>query len=179
MDTYLIVESGSSLWLIDKHAAHERMNFDRLKASGYEPMRQQLLTPIVCKLNGEDMALLAENVQILDRFGIEVEQFGQGTVAVRQLPSDVEHEDIQALLDELCDDLRAGGQGDENARIDNVMHTMACKAAIKAGWKTDPGELNELIRAVLAGEIRYCPHGRPVAVELTKATLDKSFKRTL
>ncbi|MBQ8974118.1 MAG: DNA mismatch repair endonuclease MutL [Oscillospiraceae bacterium] len=178
MDTYLIVEAKGSLWLIDKHAAHERMNFDRLKSSDYAPMRQQLIAPIVCRLPEGDIELLQENTHILDRFGIEAERFGEGTVAVRQLPSDVENENIQALLEELCDDLRAGGTGDENARIDNIMHTMACKSAIKAGKRTDPSELDGLIKAVLTGQVRYCPHGRPVAVELTKSTLDKSFKWT-
>ena len=178
MRTYLIVECGSSLWLIDKHAAHERMNFDRLKQAGYEPMGQQLIEPVICRLGAQDLALLLDNAQLLERFAIELEQFSPDSVAVRQLPADVDTAAAESLLEELCDALRDGGHADENARLDNILHTVACKSAIKAGSSTEPGSLDRLIAAVLSGQVRYCPHGRPVAVELTKAALDKSFKRT-
>ena len=176
MDTYILVERGTSLWLIDKHAAHERIRFDRLKAAGGETMTQTLLAPIVCRTGREDTALLLDNAALLSRFGLGVEAFGEDAVALREIPADLLPADAEAALSEICELLKKGG-ADDSARTDAIMHTVACKSAVKAGMKSDPAELRVLVQKVMSGEIRYCPHGRPVAVELTKAALDKSFKR--
>ena len=176
MDTYIIVEKGTSLWLIDKHAAHERIHFDRLKASGGETMTQTLLAPIVCRTGREDTAVILDNAELLSRFGLAAEPFGEDAVALREIPADLMPADAEAALYEICELLKKGG-GDDPSRADGIMHTMACKAAVKAGMKTDPAELRALVQKVMSGEVRYCPHGRPVAVELTKSALDKSFKR--
>lgn len=177
MCTYLIVERGDSLFLIDKHAAHERILFDRLKAQKREIASQILLTPAVCQVGEAPAEILLESAELLGEFGFVLEDFGGGAVALRQVPQDMDAEDPQALLEELADKLRMGGRRDLESMRDEVLHTVACKAAIKAGKRSDPREVRELITRVLSGEVRYCPHGRPVSVELTKTQLDKSFRR--
>jgi len=176
--TYIIVEYNEGLWLIDKHAAHERMHFDRLKSQDYAPMAQMLLEPVVCRLGREDAALLFENEELFNRLGFAVEPFGEEAVAVRQIPSDIRQQDAEAALCEILEALRQGGKVSALDRLDKVLHTIACKAAIKAGTSSDPETLHQLIVNVLTGKVRYCPHGRPVAVEWTKSAIDRSFKRT-
>ncbi len=177
MCTYLIVERGDSLFLIDKHAAHERILFDRLKAQKREIASQILLAPAVCQVGEASAEILLESAELLGEFGFVLEDFGGGAVALRQTPQDMDAEDPQALLEELADKLRMGGRRDLESMRDEVLHTVACKAAIKAGKRSDPREVRELITRVLSGAVRYCPHGRPVSVELTKTQLDKSFRR--
>jgi DNA mismatch repair protein MutL len=176
LDTYIIAEHGSSLWLIDKHAAHERIHFDRLKAESGAVMSQALLSPLVCEYTAPDAALLLENAALLMRLGFETESFGGNAIAVRAIPSDVDIGDAAAALEEICGQLRRGG-ADEDERRDAALRTIACKAAIKSGRRHDIRELEALAVRVFSGEVRYCPHGRPVAMELTASALDKSFKR--
>ena len=174
--TYIVCESeDGSVWLIDKHAAHERVNFDRLKAALEPPMRQTLLTPAAVELGREDAALLLENLPLLETFGFACEEFGGGAVLVREVPADIDAEDVSATLEEIAGKLRTGRSPSE--RRENLLHTMACKAAVKGGWKSDPSELRALVDKVQSGEVKYCPHGRPVAVKLTKYELEKMFKR--
>ena len=174
--TYIVCEDeGGCVWLIDKHAAHERINFDRLKAALEPPMRQTLLTPAAVELGKEDGALLLENLPLLEEFGFACEDFGGGSVLVREVPADIDAGDVTATLEEIASRLREGRSLAE--RRENLLHTMACKAAIKGGWKNDPAELRALVEKVQSGEVRYCPHGRPVAVKLTKYELEKMFKR--
>ena len=135
LNTYIICEDGAgNVWLIDKHAAHERINFDRLKASREPPMRQTLLTPIAAELSREDGALLLENLPELERFGFACEDFGDGTVLVREVPADIDAGDTQSTLEEFAECLRTGRSPEE--RREALLHTMACKAAIKGGWKS-------------------------------------------
>ena len=176
LKTYIICESGAGeVYLIDKHAAHERMNFDRLMASDTPPMRQTLLRPVAAELPKEDGALLLENLTLLDALGFTCEDFGDGTVLVREVPAELEGTDITALLEEFAQNLRSGRTLTE--RRESLYHTMACKAAIKGGWQSDPRELGVLVEKVQKGEVKYCPHGRPVAVKLTRYELEKMFKR--
>ena len=175
--TYIIVEQGERVLLIDKHAAHERMHFDRLKAEGYTPMCQMLLTPVVFTPPAEEGAVLLQNTGLLAGFGFEVEDFGGGGLIVRQCPDYVDAGDIESTLSELAGRLLATGRADPAAARDGVLHTMACKAAIKGRQKNDPRELERVARAVLSGAVKYCPHGRPVAIELTRGQLEKQFKR--
>ena len=176
LNTYIICEDeAGNVWLIDKHAAHERINFDRLMASKEPPMRQALLTPVAAELGREDGALLLENLPLLEQMGFACEDFGGGAVLVREVPADLDPGDVSATLEELAQCLRTGRSPDE--RRENMLHTMACKAAIKGGWKSDPAELRVLADKVQSGEVRFCPHGRPVAVKLTKYELEKMFKR--
>ncbi len=174
--TYIVCESGDGcVWLIDKHAAHERVNFDRLNAALEPPMRQALLTPAAVELGREDGALLLENLPLLEEFGFSCEDFGGGAVLVREVPADLDAGDVAATLEEIAGKLRSGRSPAQ--RREALLHTMACKAAVKAGWKSGPEELRVLADKVQSGEIRYCPHGRPVAVKLTKYELEKMFKR--
>ena len=174
--TYIVCESGDGcVWLIDKHAAHERVNFDRLKAALEPPMRQALLTPAAVELGREDGALLLEHLPLLEEFGFSCEDFGGGAVLVREVPADLDPGDVTATLEEIAGKLRAGRSLAE--RREALLHTMACKAAIKGGWKSGPEELRALVDKVQSGEVRYCPHGRPVAVKLTKYEIEKMFKR--
>ena len=176
LHTYIICESEDGcVWLIDKHAAHERINFDRLKAAKTPPMRQTLLQPVAAELTKEDGALLLENLSLLEQFGFACEDFGDGAVLVREVPADIDAGDTVSTLEEFAENLRSGKSLEE--KRENLLHTMACKAAIKGGWTSDVSELKVLVEKVQSGEVRYCPHGRPVAVKLSKYELEKMFKR--
>ena len=176
LGTYIIVEYRGSLWLIDKHAAHERIHFDALKSGGFEPMSQMLITPVICRHGREDVSLLLENHELLDKLGFTVESFGDDAVAVRRIPADIDIAETEAALSEICNELDRGGTAGSSQQ-DNIYRTIACKAAIKAGKSSGRHELEALASRVMSGQISHCPHGRPVAIELTKTMLDKSFKR--
>ena len=177
MGSYIIVERGESLFLIDKHAAHERMLFDRLKASEAGPMAQTLLTPHIARVGREEASILLENRKLLYEMGFEIEDYGGGALAINSAPEGIEVSEITALLTEICEEIRLGKRpGALNLR-DEILASIACKAAIKAGKLSRPEEYRPIVSAVMSGEIKYCPHGRPVSVELTKNALDKSFKR--
>ena len=176
LNTYIIVEQGDRVFFIDKHAAHERMNFDRMKAAGYTPMSQTLLVPAVCRLDPREEAALVEQLPLLEEFGFQAEDLN-GALIVRQAPDYLDVEDIPGTLSELAGKLLAGGRPDPAAARDELLHTMACKAAIKGGWKTSVSELERVAQAVMSGQVKYCPHGRPVAIELTKKDLERQFKR--
>ena len=176
LHTYIVVEQGDRVFFIDKHAAHERMNFDRMKAQGYDPMAQTLLSPALCRLPAQEQAVLLAHQQLLGQFGFDVDQLGDA-LAVRQAPFDVDAGDIETTLSELAQKLLTTGDADPAAARDELLHTMACKAAIKGGWKTSDQELERVARAVMSGQVKYCPHGRPVAIELTQKELEKQFKR--
>ena len=174
MNTYIIAETADGLLLIDKHAAHERMIFDRITARGGAVMSQSLIEPLTWSPGAETAELLAENAELLSSAGLEIEPFGDGSVIVRAVPADTDGAGTE-MLEEIAEALANGS--DLTERRSAVMHTIACKAAIKAGMDTDPAERLEIARRVASGEIRYCPHGRPVCVKLTKRELDKQFKR--
>ncbi len=176
LHTYIVVEQGDRVFFIDKHAAHERMNFDRMKAQGYDPMAQPLLSPVLCRLPAQEQAVLLAHQELLGQFGFDVDQLGDA-LAVRQAPFDVDVGDIEGTLSELAQRLLTTGDADPAAARDELLHTMACKAAIKGGWKTSDQELERVAQAVMSGQVKYCPHGRPVAIELTQKELEKQFKR--
>ena len=175
--TYIICEDEKrNLWLIDKHAAHERIRFDALKADPQPLMAQALLSPLTVTLAAEESAAVLENLDTLRRFGFACEDFGDGTILVREVPSDIRTGDAAATLEELAQKLMLGRIDPEGVR-DELFHTMACKSAIKAGMVSDEKELAALVEKVQSGEIKYCPHGRPVAVKLTEYEIEKMFKR--
>ena len=175
--TYIMVEQGDKVVLIDKHAAHERVNFDRLKAQDYRPMVQELLIPITITPGPQERQVLLDGQEVLEGFGFQLEEFGAGSIAVRAVPDYLETGDVEPTLLELAKKLRLTGWADPSAARDEVMHTMACKAAIKGGQRNDSQELERVAQKVMAGEVKYCPHGRPVAIELTRGELEKQFKR--
>lgn len=177
LDTYLIVEQGDEILLIDKHAAHERMQFDRMKEAGYRPMAQALLAPVVFTPAPEEGAALLAHADLLRAFGFACEDFGDGAVAVREIPFDLAPGETESALCEIAETLRTGGTLDPDAARDAVLHTVACKSAIKGGQRNSPEELRIVAEAVVSGRVRYCPHGRPVAITLTRAQLEKRFGR--
>ncbi len=177
LKTYLIVEVGEELVLIDKHAAHERMNFDRLRAQERHILSQTLLTPVTLRPSGDDAELLDQNAALLRELGFEIEPFGEADYIVRAVPAGMDVGETASALEEICEKLRRGKAQGEQEVWDEILHTVACKAAIKAGWDTQVEELEVLAEAVLSGRVKYCPHGRPVSVTVTRRDLDKLFKR--
>lgn len=177
MHTYILVEKGETLILIDKHAAHERINFDRLRQSPADIPSQTLLEPLPFTPDASDADVLQQYGDVLAELGFTLEPFGRSDYILRGVPAQLDAADALPALEEICAQLRHGARMDAQSVRDEVLKTVACKAAIKAGWQTEPEELLRLADAVCAGEVKYCPHGRPVAVTLTRRELDKLFKR--
>ena len=175
--TFIIVEQNDTIILIDKHAAHERMIFDRLKAAGREIPSQMLLVPSIVRLSLEDAEVISQNGALLTDLGFEIEPYGEMEFIVRGVPAEMNVSDVPAAIEEICETLRSGKTVDPAEVQDEILHTVACKAAIKAGWDTQRPELEKIVVAVLSGEIRYCPHGRPVSALVTHKDLDRLFKR--
>ena len=177
LKTYIICEDeNGAVYLIDKHAAHERIRFDKLKENTEPLMAQMLLTPITVTLTDEEYSAVVENLDTLRQFGFACEDFGGSTVLLREIPADILTGDAAATLEELAQKLVLG-RADPAAARDELLHTMACKSAIKAGMTTDRSEMAALVEKVQSGEIQYCPHGRPVCVRLTQYEIEKMFKR--
>ena len=178
-DTYIIVEQGDEVYFVDKHAAHERILFEKYRAQSHPIMAQTLLTPVTASLTPEEAAAVLENAATLERYGFGLEDFGDGTVLLRQMPADLDPEQGEAVLSALAEDLLEGKRLKPEEAADRMLHTVACKAAIKAGWHTTEQEKAALIREVFSREdLKYCPHGRPICVKLTKTELEKRFGRT-
>ncbi len=177
MRTYILVEKGETLILIDKHAAHERINFDRLRQSPADIPSQTLLEPLPFTPDASDADVLQQYGDVLSELGFTLEPFGRNDYILRGVPAQLDAADALPALEEICAQLRHGARMDAQSVRDEVLKTVACKAAIKAGWQTEPEELLRLADAVCAGGVKYCPHGRPVAVTLTRRELDKLFKR--
>lgn len=178
-NSYILVEQGDDAFLIDKHAAHERILFEKLKANQEKISAQSLLTPIPVRLSPSAAGELLENRKALDELGFEIEEFGENTLLLRQIPMDLSPEDAADALETLASDLLNGRREHADTVRDELLHTVACKAAIKAGWKNDEAELLAVAKAVMSREdLKYCPHGRPICVTLSKKQLEKQFKRT-
>ena len=146
-------------------------------SNDYYPALARILFQLAVDLQQEQYAVLLENLPLLEEFGFEAEDFGTGCLMVRAIPSDIDAGLIRETLEMLADKLLTGGGADPASARDAMLHTMACKAAIKGGWKSDPAELRALIDKVQSGEVQYCPHGRPVKVKLSKYEIEKMFKR--
>lgn len=174
--TYIVAEEEDGLVLIDKHAAHERMIFNRLRSSTEIPT-QTLLAPVIAELPASLAAVTTEHIEEVRRLGFDIEPFGAGSFAVRAIPAYLDPADVPETLSEIADKL-ASSRSPVPDRLDDLIHTVSCKAAIKGGWHTDITELQSLCERVLADpEVRACPHGRPTVVRLTKYEIDKLFKR--
>ena len=178
-NSYILVEQGENAFLIDKHAAHERILFEKLKANQEKITGQLLLAPVSVSLSADAAAELLANRALLGDLGFEIDEFGDNTVLARQIPMDVSPGDAADVLETLASDLLSGRREGKDTVRDELLHTVACKAAIKAGWHTDEAELLALVKQVMAREdLKYCPHGRPICVTLSKKQLEKQFKRT-
>lgn len=177
--SYILVEQGENAFLIDKHAAHERILFEKLKANQEAISSQALLLPQSLRLRPEEAATALENREMLRELGFEIEEFGDSTLLLRQIPMDLSPEDAADALAALVSDLMNGRREKATTVRDDLLHTVACKAAIKAGWHTDEKELLALVEQVMEREdLKYCPHGRPICISLSKKALEKQFKRT-
>ena len=177
--SYILVEQGDEAFLIDKHAAHERILFERLRANPRDITSQSLLSPIPVRLRADAAAQLLAKTALLEELGFELEEFGENTVLVRRVPMDLGEAQVADTLLQMADDLLSGRNADTDTVRDELLHTMACKAAIKAGWKTDEKEHLALVKEVMSrDELKYCPHGRPICITLSKKMLEKQFKRT-
>ena len=176
--SYILVEQGEEAFLIDKHAAHERILFEKLKANQESISAQALLTPIPCRLSPEGCAELLANQALLEELGFEIEEFGDNTILLRQIPMDLSPDQAAQTAEALANDLLSGRRERKDSVRDEILHTVACKAAIKAGWDNDPKELEALVTQVMENEdLKYCPHGRPICISLSKKQLEKQFKR--
>ena len=177
-NSYIIVEQGDEAFLIDKHAAHERILFEKLKANQEKISSQSLLTPISVRLSPAAAGELLANKEMLEELGFEIDEFGENTVLLRQIPMDLSTDAAQEAVEQMAADLLNGRREKKTTVRDEILHTVACKAAIKAGWKNDEAELLALVRQVMAREdLKYCPHGRPICITLSKKQLEKQFKR--
>jgi len=178
-NTYIIVEEGEDAFLIDKHAAHERILFEKLKASQEKISSQVLLSPVSLRLSPAAAGELLGSTDMLEELGFQVEEFGDSTLLIRQIPMDLAPGDAPDALEQLAKDLLNGRRGSKDTVRDELLHTVACKAAIKAGWKNAEKELLVIAEAVMSREdLKYCPHGRPICVSLSKKQLEKQFKRS-
>ena len=178
-NSYIIVEQGDNAYLIDKHAAHERILFEKLKANQEKISSQSLLSPVPVRLSAAACAELLSNRDMLEELGFEIDEFGENTVLLRQIPMDLTPDLAAESLDAIAADLMNGRRGNKDTVRDEVLHTVACKAAIKAGWRNDEAELLAVAKAVMAREdLKYCPHGRPICITLSKKQLEKQFKRS-
>lgn len=176
--TYILAERGDELCLIDKHAAHERQLFEKLAANYGNVPSQMLLEPTAIDLSAEEKQALMENVPLLENAGLEIADFGGNTVVLRAVPADVEPENAESLLIEIADKLLKGGRDALNEHTEWVLHSISCRAAIKAGDKSSPQELMALAEKILSGEVPpFCPHGRPCVLKLTRKELEKQFGR--
>ena len=174
--TYLIAEDKDGLILIDKHAAHERILFNKLRAETEMP-QQELLTPVIVELTGEEAAAIQAQIEDIRKAGFAIDPFGENSFAVRSVPAYLDSGDVQSVIGELAEKAM-NSRATVPDRLDDLIHTVACKAAIKAGKATSLTELQDLCDRVLGDEdVRSCPHGRPTTVRLTKYELDKMFKR--
>lgn len=175
-NTYIIAQKDESVFILDKHACHERILFNKLKTET-KIESQPLLAPISIHLSDRQYSAILENGETLLKAGIEVEDFGNETVIVRAVPAALSKEDVSDILTEAAENLLSGDSG-EISIIDDILHTVACKAATKAGYISSYEELLTLAKRVLENnDILYCPHGRPVAIELKKRELEKRFGR--
>jgi len=176
--TYILAERGDELCLIDKHAAHERQLYEKLAAQYGNVPSQMLLEPLTVDLSAEEKQALLDNIPLLENAGLEVADFGGSTVVLRAVPADVEPKNAESLLVEIADRLLRGGHDALNEHTEWVLHSISCRAAIKAGDRSSPQELLALAEKILSGEVPpFCPHGRPCVLKLTRKELEKQFGR--
>ena len=178
-NSYILVEQGEEAYLIDKHAAHERILFEKLKANQEAISAQTLLTPVTHRSSPDEIGVLLENGALLEDLGFEIQEFGENTLLIRQIPMDLDSSQAVDALQTLAADLLNGRKERKDSVRDELLHTVACKAAIKAGWKSSEEELLVLAKQVLSrDDLKHCPHGRPICVSLSKKQLEKQFKRS-
>lgn len=177
LGTYIVVDDGEGILFIDKHAAHERILYNRLLAQKGHVLRQRLLTPEVITVASDEAARIEEGLSDFAAAGFELEPFGENSFIVREAPDYIDFADIRATVGEISQKLAEGKRPGAQAQ-DDMFHIIACKAAVKAGSKNAPEEISSLVKDVMSmPDVKYCPHGRPVAVYITRYHMEKLFKR--
>ncbi|MDP4119073.1 MAG: DNA mismatch repair endonuclease MutL [Bacillota bacterium] len=179
-NTYILVEEGGNLVLIDQHAAHERLIYERLVREKAEKkiMPQMLLMPEIISLTPTEFTAAMENKPFFEEIGYEIEEFGDNDIAVRGIPYVITKEQIRDSVVEIIDNLRASKHGTETSRGERILYTIACKAAVKGHDKLTMAEMEALVKQVRESEKTItCPHGRPVRTAVTKTFIEKLFKR--
>lgn len=176
--TYILVEQGEKMLIIDKHAAHERMIFNRLSKTDFSEESQMLLLPVSVTLSQKEYAAVIENLDVFRKGGFIVEDFGDGAVVVRGFPLVLSKEDIPSIITEMAGELLKGKTKPVPEKLQWLYHSASCRAAIKAGDELKKEETEVFVEKLLSDEsIRYCPHGRPVMYELSKHEIEKQFGR--
>ena len=176
--TYIFLEMNGSIFVIDKHAAHERINFNKLKNTEQNLGSQFLLEPVSVTLGKDEYSAVLENIDTIKSAGFEIDDFGNGSVIVRSCPTPLDSEDVPSLISELAGYLLKNKKDISNEHLDWIYHNVACRSAIKAGDNSTPLELYELVKTVVNDDkVRFCPHGRPVMIEITRNELEKQFGR--
>jgi len=178
MTTYILLEKPDGLLLVDKHAAHERIQYEKLKQSIAYGNRQLLLASLTVSLAREDYAALVENPDIVESLGFLVEDFGDGSVIVREIPIELGEKDVAYIVAEIAGSLRANRHDLTPHVLDRLYYSIACKSAVRAGDRNSLPELEEIVRRLAENpHITHCPHGRPVSVELSRGDIEKLFGR--
>ncbi|HOO25200.1 MAG TPA: DNA mismatch repair endonuclease MutL [Clostridiales bacterium] len=177
--TYIIAQLGEKVFLIDKHAAHERIIFDKLNRQQDDGDRQILLTPLTVLLNKEEYAAVLDNLDLLAESGFDVSDFGGGTVIVRECPMELQRHEIEDVIFELAGFLLTNTNELLSSKKEWLLQSIACRAAIKAGDFTSAYERERFVTMLLKNpDVRFCPHGRPVYIEVKKSEFEKLFKRS-
>lgn len=175
--TYLIVEIENELYFIDKHAAHERMNFERFKAQATVET-QMLLAPVVVNLTKDEFIVISENVELIKKCGFELEEFGESQIIVRAIPSLVDGDSVKDFMLEIAQKLLEHKTDILPDKIDWIYHSASCRGAVKAGDYTSRQEQEMFVKKLLSmPNIRFCPHGRPVFIKMSKYDIEKQFGR--
>lgn len=175
---YIIAETGDGILIVDKHAAHERIRFERLRTGRENLTAQMLLAPVKLRLDYSEYDALMKNLRVCADCGFDIEPLAAPEVLIKGIPSMLDKRDAEEIVTELAVNFAAHRHDPLPEILDDMYHTMACRGAIKANDITSPDELTDLLRQVLSDErIRYCPHGRPVMFKLTKREIEKQFKR--
>ena len=176
--TYIVAEADDNMILIDKHAAHERLIYERLKEENSEMDRQLLLSPVVIHLSKENHAVICENTDVFAKAGFMLEDFGSFSVAIREIPVVVKESDIESIVIEIADSIIKHKSSDSFEYLDRLYHSIACRSAIKANDRSFLTELEALVEKLIANpDVRYCPHGRPIYISMSKRELEKQFGR--
>ncbi len=176
--TYLVIEMNEELLLVDKHAAHERYNYNLLKAETHDPGRQMLISPVAVVLSKDEQAALLENSELLASMGFVIEDFGTSSVIVREIPLMLDGSEIKDVIADLAGKLMGLSANPTPSAIDEIYYSVACRSSVMTGDSSHTPELEKLAELVLMSkDIRYCPHGRPVFTSMTKREIERMFGR--
>ena len=177
-DCYIIVESENQMILIDKHAAHERLIFEKLKKNVHIDASQDLMKPVVVNLEKEKYSIVINNLDLLSEAGIEAEDFGEGSIIIRSIPMYMSVNEIEDFVTEIADYIFENKKDLNPKKLDWIYHNIACRAAVKAGKSCSMDEIKNLVNELSKdAQVNHCPHGRPIYVALDKKFIEKQFGR--